>query len=362
VPDLKLNEISDARERQAAQNGHVRPMSRLPGDPAAAAAALRAAAASATPRALWRHHRLFTILASLSLVPRVLAALAFRPAMLTSDSFLYMNEAAKGTLGQIRPSGYSWFLDIFQPLPHTLLAVTTVQHLMGIAIAAIVYGMLRYWGLPAWGACLAAAPTLFDTREIALESYILPDTLYTLMLLMAAALLLTKRTPRLWQCLLAGLFVAYVSVLRGNGLPLAVLFAIFILIRRVGWRSRCWRTSSHSMRPTGSSTSPTATASSSGRAPRASPTARSSSPRRSSGHSARTWRNQSPRRVPHPPGRSTARSTSRPRRTTSGRPTSGGGMTSTRGSTSTTTSSACTSRSRRSRPSPSTTSGSRPGT
>jgi hypothetical protein len=237
VPDLKLNEISDARERQAAQNGHVRPMSRLPGDPAAAAAALRAAAASATPRALWRHHRLFTILATLSLVPRVLAALAFRPAMLTSDSFLYMNEAAKGTLGQIRPSGYSWFLDIFQPLPHTLLAVTTVQHLMGIAIAAIVYGMLRYWGLPAWGACLAAAPTLFDTREIALESYILPDTLYTLMLLMAAALLLTKRTPRLWQCLLAGLFVAYVSVLRGNGLPLAVLFAIFILIRRVGWRS-----------------------------------------------------------------------------------------------------------------------------
>jgi hypothetical protein len=236
VPDLKLNEISDARERQAGQNGHLRPLSRLPGDPAAAAA-LRAAAASATPRALWRYHRLFTILLTLSLVPRVLAALAFRPAMLTSDSFLYMNEAAKGTLGQIRPSGYSWFLDIFRPLPHTLLAVTTVQHLMGIAIAAIVYGMLRYWGLPAWGACLAAAPTLFDTRQIALESYILPDTLYTLMLLIATALLLTRRTPRLWQCLLAGLLVAYVSVLRGNGLPLAVLFAIFILIRRVGWRA-----------------------------------------------------------------------------------------------------------------------------
>ena len=237
MPDLKLNEISDARERQAAQNGHVRPMSRLPGDPAAAAAALRAAAASATPRALWRHHRLFTILATLSLVPRVLAALAFRPAMLTSDSFLYMNEAAKGKLGVIRPSGYSLLLDVLQPLPHTLLAITTVQHIMGIGIAVIVYAVLRYWGLPGWGACLAALPILFDPREIALESYILPDTLYNLMLVAAAALLLTRRTPRLWQCAVAGFLIAYVSVLRGNGVPLAVIFAVFILIRRVGWQA-----------------------------------------------------------------------------------------------------------------------------
>jgi hypothetical protein len=108
---------------------------------------------------------------------------------------------------------------------------------MGIGTAVIVYAVLRYWGLPAWGACLAALPILFDPRQIALESYILPDTLYNLMLLLAVALLLTRRTPRLWQCALAGLLVAYVSVLRGNGLPLAVIFAVFILIRRVGWRA-----------------------------------------------------------------------------------------------------------------------------
>ena len=177
------------------------------------------------------------ILVALSVIPRVLAALAFRPALLTSDSFLYMKEAAKDALGVIRPSGYSLLLDVLQPLPHTLLAITTVQHIMGIGIAVIVYAVLRYWGLPAWGACLAALPTLFDPREIALESYILPDTLYNLMLVAAAALLLTRRAPRLWQCALAGLLVAYVSVLRGNGLPLAVIFAIFILIRRVGWQA-----------------------------------------------------------------------------------------------------------------------------
>jgi hypothetical protein len=203
----------------------------------AAGRALRRVADTLAPRALWRDHRLLVILVALSVIPRVLATLAFRPALLTSDSFLYMNEAAKGKLGVIRPSGYSLLLDVLQPLPHTLLAITTVQHIMGIGIAVIVYAVLRYWGLPAWGACLAALPILFDPREIALESYILPDTLYNLMLVAAAALLLTRRTPRLWQCAVAGFLVAYVSVLRGNGVPLAVIFAVFILIRRVGWQA-----------------------------------------------------------------------------------------------------------------------------
>ena len=93
----------------------------------------------------------------LALIPRVLAALAFRPALLTADSFLYMQGAVNGPLGVIRPSGYSFLLFFFKHLPHPLLLVTTLQHLMGIAIAVIVYALLRYWGLPGWGASLAAA-------------------------------------------------------------------------------------------------------------------------------------------------------------------------------------------------------------
>ena len=235
MPDLKLNAPRGKREQPVTEPGP--PPERILTSGGPAADWPRRVTASLGPRALWRDHRLLVILVALGLVPRVLASLAFRPALLTADSFLYMQEAAAGSLGQIRPSGYSYFLDVLQPLPHALPAVTTAQHLMGIAIAVIVYGLLRYWGLPAWGACLAAAPTLFDTREIALESYILPDTLYTLTLLLAVAVLLTRRIPRLWQCALAGLLVAYVSLLRGNGLPLALIFAAFILIRRVGWRA-----------------------------------------------------------------------------------------------------------------------------
>jgi hypothetical protein len=205
---------------------------RLP-DWAAAAGTL----ARLRPGALWRDHRLFTILVLLALVPRVLAALAFRPALLTADSFLYLQGAVTGRLGVIRPSGYSFLLFFFKHLPHPLLLVTTLQHLMGIAIAVIVYALLRYWGLPGWGASLAALPTLFDAREIALESYILPDTVFCLAVLVTVALLLTRRTPGLWQCAAAGLLMAYASILRGNGIPLVVIVAAFMLIRRVGWRA-----------------------------------------------------------------------------------------------------------------------------
>jgi hypothetical protein len=202
-----------------------------------ARAGLRTAARTAGPATLWREHRLMTIAVLLGLVPRVLALLAFRPALLTADSFVYMSSAVTHTLGTIRPSGYSLFLALARVLPGTLLAVTVLQHLMGLAVAVIVYALLRSRGLPGWGATLAALPTLFDVREIALESYILPDTLFGLVLIIVVALLLTRRPPSGWQCAAAGLLLAYACVLRGNGLPLAVVAGLFLLIRRVGWKA-----------------------------------------------------------------------------------------------------------------------------
>src|ERR1022692_426591 len=237
VPDLKLHGDSGKRERTDAGRG--RGGSALAGPASSTQRVLtlaRGAAALVAPRTLWRNHRLFTILALLSLLPRILAACAFSPALLTADSFLYMNDAVHFTLGTIRPSGYSFFLRVLEPF-HSLLLVTTAQHLMGVAVAAIVYGLLRYHGLPGWAATLAAAPTLFDARQIALEAYILPDTLYCLVIMLAVALLLTRRAPRPWQCVAAGLLLAYASVLRGNGLPIVFVALAFMLVRGVGWRA-----------------------------------------------------------------------------------------------------------------------------
>jgi hypothetical protein len=204
-------------------------------------AAIRALAirvgAQLRPSSLWREHRVFTIAFSLALLPRILEMIAFRPALLTADSFVYMQEAITHKLGTIRPYGYPFFLAIFAHLPHVLTVIVTLQHLMGLGIAVIVYALLRYWGLPGWGATLAALPTLLDTRAIALESYLLPDTLFTLVLMVIVALLITRRTPVMWQCVAAALLLAYASVLRGNGIVLVVVVAAFLVIRKVGWRA-----------------------------------------------------------------------------------------------------------------------------
>jgi hypothetical protein len=190
-----------------------------------------------TPRALWRHHRLFVIAACVSVIPRVVAALGFKPALLIQDSFSYMKQSVQLLpLAELRPAGYPLMLHALQPF-HSLLLVTTVQHVMGLLLGALIYTVLRTRGLPAWGAVLAAAPTLFDSRQIWLESSILPDTLFTLTLMIAVAILIARPRPAVWQAAIVGLLVSYASVIRGNGAPVFVVILIFLLIMRVGWKA-----------------------------------------------------------------------------------------------------------------------------
>jgi hypothetical protein len=199
-------------------------------------ARVRSAAAGLTPAALWRNHRLFTLAALVSVIPRVIAALGFKPALFIQDSFSYMKESVQLLpLSELRPAGYPLLLHLLQPF-HSLLLVTTLQHLMGIALAAIIYAVLRTRGLPAWGATLAAAPTLFDSRQIWLESSILPDTLFTLVLMIAVAILIVRPKPTIWQAVIVGLLVSWASIIRGNGAPVVVIILAFLLIQRVGWK------------------------------------------------------------------------------------------------------------------------------
>jgi hypothetical protein len=44
---------------------------------------------------LWRDHRLIAAAVTLSLVPQILAILAFRPALFTPDSFARLAEGAR---------------------------------------------------------------------------------------------------------------------------------------------------------------------------------------------------------------------------------------------------------------------------
>jgi hypothetical protein len=205
-------------------------------EPGGGATRARAALSGLAPASLWRSHRLFTVTACLSVLPRLAAALGFRPAVLIQDSFSYMQEGTHFNLGQLRPAGYPMLLRVLEPF-HSLLLVTALQHLMGIGMAAIIYGVLRTRGLPAWGATLATAPTLFDSRQIWQESSILPDTLFTFVVMIAVAILLVRPRPAPWQAAVVGALLAWAAVIRGNGAPVFVIILAFLLVMRVGWRA-----------------------------------------------------------------------------------------------------------------------------
>jgi hypothetical protein len=183
----------------------------------------------------WQRHWLIIVAAGLSLLPRLLAALAFRPALFTPDSFGYLAEGVHLMPGRTRPSGYPILLRALEPF-HNLPLVTTVQHLMGIATAVLGYAVLRHWGLPAWGAVLAACPTLFDPRQMMLESAVLPDTLYTPLIMAAVAVLVTRRGPTVGRCVAAGFLLAWAAVTRGNGAAAMVAVVAVLLAGRAGWR------------------------------------------------------------------------------------------------------------------------------
>jgi hypothetical protein len=185
---------------------------------------------------LWRDHKLIALAVVLSALVRVLAMLAFRPALFTPDSFGYLAQAVHLQPGAWHPAGYSIALFLLLPF-YSLLLVITIQHLMGIAIAVLGYAVLRRWGLPAWGSVLAMSPVLFDPRQVALESFILPDVLYQFLLMLAMLLLLTRRMPTAGRCALAGLLLAGAALTRGNGTAEMVAVLAVLLIQRVGWRA-----------------------------------------------------------------------------------------------------------------------------
>jgi hypothetical protein len=134
------------------------------------------------------------------------------------------------------PLGYPLLLLALHPF-HSLAVVTAVQHLMGIATAGLVYAVLRQWGLPAWGAVLAASPALFDSRQVVVESAVLPDALYALLLMLGVAALLTRRGPALGRCAFAGLMIGWASITRANGAPEMAAVLAVLLVQRAGWRA-----------------------------------------------------------------------------------------------------------------------------
>jgi hypothetical protein len=174
-------------------------------------------------------------------IPAVLlradAELGYRWQAWFNDSFEYLVNTINFNLDPTRVSGYSVLLKILQPF-HSFALITILQHLMGLAVAVMVYALARHrFGAPAWLATLAAVPVLYDGFEIQLEHLILSDVPFLFVLTLAMTLLLWDPAgPSTRRSAVIGLLLGLGVVLRSVGEPLLAVFVIYMIIRRFSWR------------------------------------------------------------------------------------------------------------------------------
>jgi len=139
---------------------------------------------------IWSGHRLFVIVLIPAVLLRADAELGYRWQAWFNDSFEYITNTIHFNLDPTRVSGYSVLLKILQPF-HSYALITILQHLMGLAIAVMIYALARHrFGAPAWLATLATVPVLYDGFEIQLEHLILSDVPFLFLLTLATTLLM----------------------------------------------------------------------------------------------------------------------------------------------------------------------------
>lgn len=187
-------------------------------------------------RGLVTRHRVLAAALGLALLPRLLVSAAYQPAVLFRlDTFDYLWGAVHLTPSPVNPGGYSLFLWLLRPL-HSLALIAAVQQLLGLAMAVLMYALLRRQGLPGWGATLATVPVLFGSAELLLERLIMGDLLAMMLMVAAFAVLLWRAVPPPRRAAAAGALLGLSAVIRPTALVFVAAVPAYLLSQQGGWR------------------------------------------------------------------------------------------------------------------------------
>jgi hypothetical protein len=182
-------------------------------------------------RALLRHWLLAVLLVA-GLTLRILAEVAYRPALLFSDSIRYLYLS-----GGQDPVGYRVLLKPVL-LVGNLDTVAAVQHLLGLGMAVALYVLLMRRGVPRALAAIATAPVLLDGYQIQMEQSIMSDVLFETLIVAGLVILLWERSPRPWMLAGAGLALGSSATVREVGQILILPAVAYLLVAVRGWRLR----------------------------------------------------------------------------------------------------------------------------
>jgi hypothetical protein len=183
-----------------------------------------------------RRHWLIAVFVLLGIGMRVIVSLGYWPGIeLYADSYDYLRVAHQVIPGAWHPSGYPLMLTVLS-VTGSLGSVVIVQHLMGIAMGLLVYLLALRLGARRWLAALAALPVLLDGYQLALEQFILPETLTSLLLLGGLALLLWREQVGAWRGGAVGLLLAADTLTRTAVVPVLLVAGLYLLLRGGRWR------------------------------------------------------------------------------------------------------------------------------
>jgi len=183
--------------------------------------------------ALARRHWVFAVLLTAGLVLRILTQLAYRPALLYTDSTKYLLGAYPGD----DPPGYQLVLKPVLALGNLDL-IAVIQHLLGLGMAVALYLVLLRRGAPRWLAALATAPVLLDGYQLQIEQIVMPDVMFEALIVIGLVALLWRTTPTPWLVVTAGVALGASATARQIGEIFILPAVAYLLIVMPSWRLR----------------------------------------------------------------------------------------------------------------------------
>jgi hypothetical protein len=181
-----------------------------------------------------RRHWLVSVLLGAGFGLRLVAAVTYRPALFYIDTIRYLYNS-----GGNDPVGYRLPLRLILAVGNFDL-VAVVQHLLGLAMAVIIYLVLVRRGTARWLAAVAVAPVLLDAYQIQMEQMILPDIWFEALIVAGVAALLRwgrPGPPTIRMIVAGGLMLGTSATFRQVGEILIVPALLFALVAGGGLRA-----------------------------------------------------------------------------------------------------------------------------
>jgi hypothetical protein len=188
-----------------------------------------------------RRHWLLLLLLVGGITLRVLAWLAYQPALLYIDTFRYLRNLDTLAPTDLNPLGYTLVLKaLFQV--GGIAFVAAVQHALGVLMAIALYALTLRYTSRRWLAALVAAPLLLDAYQLQIEELLMSEVWFQVLVVGALWLLLARGQPAWWRAGLAGVLLGGAIITRTVGIVLVAPMLVYLVLAGGAWRSWAgWR-------------------------------------------------------------------------------------------------------------------------